>query len=337
MNTELSVKENNENKMSDLQVMQGGEVKIIEGEKIIEIKGKEATGLDVSKNFEKIAIDSASNPSKSSPSEKLEHKGEEETEAPEIPNWITLVKQYPAIKNSPKTLEIIHLAEGPIFSFTVVIFLSIIVIIGTRKAKMIPGRLQTLIEIIVEKFYKMVCDILGQKNGRRFLPYIGTLFLFIFFNNILGIIPFMKSSTSLIQTTGALAILTFLYVQFIGIKENGIFGYLHHMAGSPNDTITWLIAPLMFPLHVIGELAKPLSLSLRLFGNIMGEDILLGVFVFFGVAMLGFTHLPIGIPLQFPFIFLALLTSTIQALVFTLLSTIYFLLVLPHDEEHHKE
>jgi len=84
---------------------------------------------------------------------------------------------------------------------------------------------------------------------------------------------------------------------------------------------------------VIGELARPLSLSLRLFGNMMGEETLIAVFIGLGITVLSFTHLPIGVPLQVPFMFLALLTTLIQALVFTLLSTIYFALVLPHSHQ----
>lgn len=265
----------------------------------------------------------------------------EKSELPEIPNLITVVKQYPAIKHSHKIEKALHFAEGPFFSLLVVTILSILVIKGTKKAKLIPGKLQNVIELFIEKFEGLVCDILGQKNGRRFLPYIGTLFIFIFFNNLLGIIPFMKAPTSMIQTTAALAIMTFVYVQFVGIKENGIFGYIHHLAGSPRDPISWIMVPLMFPLHVISELAKPLSLALRLFGNILGEDILLGAFVFMGIGLfkllsMGYS-IPVGFPLHLPFMFLALLTSAIQALVFSMLSTIYFMLVLPHDEEHGEE
>jgi F-type H+-transporting ATPase subunit a len=121
-------------------------------------------------------------------------------------------------------------------------------------------------------------------------------------------------------------------VQWTGIRRNGILGYFHHMAGEPRDALGWGLSPLMFPLHLIGELSRPLSLSLRLFGNIFGEETLIAVFVGLGVTALAFTHLPVGLPLHVPFIFLALLTSTIQALVFTLLSTIYFGLMLPHRE-----
>jgi F-type H+-transporting ATPase subunit a len=133
----------------------------------------------------------------------------------------------------------------------------------------------------------------------------------------------------------ALAICVFCYVQYTGIRRLGIVGYLDHLAGQPRDVVSIVMVPLMVPLHIMEELAKPLSLSLRLFGNVTGEDVLIAIFVGLGVASLGFLHLPIGLPLQVPFIFLAILTSTIQALVFTLLSTVYFSMMLPHDEEHH--
>jgi F-type H+-transporting ATPase subunit a len=106
------------------------------------------------------------------------------------------------------------------------------------------------------------------------------------------------------------------------------------MLGSPRDLTGWLLAPLMLPIHLLGELAKPISLSCRLFGNIFGEDMLLVAFVSLGITSLAFTHLPFGLPLQLPFLLLALLTSTLQAAVFMVLSTIYFLLMLPH--EHHE-
>ena len=92
----------------------------------------------------------------------------------------------------------------------------------------------------------------------------------------------------------------------------------------------------MLPIHLMGELAKPISLACRLFGNIFGEDMLLVAFASLGITVLSATHLPIGLPLQLPFMFLALLTSTLQALVFTVLSTIYFLLMLPHDDHGHE-
>jgi F-type H+-transporting ATPase subunit a len=114
--------------------------------------------------------------------------------------------------------------------------------------------------------------------------------------------------------------------------------YILHFAGNPRSAVEWAMVPLLMPIHVIGELAKPVSLSLRLFGNIMGGETLLAVFMGLGISILAFAHLPVGIPLHVPFMFLELLTTLIQALVFTLLSTIYFALIMPHhehEEGHH--
>ena len=101
--------------------------------------------------------------------------------------------------------------------------------------------------------------------------------------------------------------------------------------------ISWVLVPLNLPIHLIGELAKPLSLSLRLFGNITGEDVLIAAFTGVGIMAISFLKLPVGIPLQLPFYFLGLLMSAIQALVFTSLSAIYIALMLPHEHEgeHH--
>jgi F-type H+-transporting ATPase subunit a len=103
--------------------------------------------------------------------------------------------------------------------------------------------------------------------------------------------------------------------------------------GEPKGAVGWSMVPLILPAHLVGEIAKPMSLAFRLFGNITGEDILIFAFIGLGIALTSF--LPVGVPLQVPFLFMALLTSTIQALVFTLLSTVYFSLVLPHEEYEH--
>ena len=135
---------------------------------------------------------------------------------------------------------------------------------------------------------------------------------------------------------GALALTVFVYAQYVGLRGLGLVGYLDHLMGSPRNLTGWLLVPLMLPIHVMGELAKPISLSCRLFGNIFGEDMLLVAFATLGISVLAWSHLPFGLPLQVPFLLLALLTSTLQALVFMVLSTIYILLMLPHDEHEHE-
>jgi len=251
--------------------------------------------------------------------------------APELPNFITLLySKYGEIA----FVHFLHVWENVVFSLIIILILGLLAYFSSRRKAFHPGKLQNFTEMAVEGLDNFICGILGPM-GRKFTPFLGTLFIYILCMNFLGLIPGMKSPSSSLNTTVALAICVFLYVQFTGIKNLGLLGYIDHLAGNPRDFITWVLVPINLPIHIIGELAKPLSLSLRLFGNITGEDILIAVFVGLGVMAFSFVNLPVGLPLQVPFIFLALLTGTIQALVFTLLSTIYFLLMLPHEEEKH--
>ena len=226
----------------------------------------------------------------------------------------------------------LHEWETIIFAFLIGAILSLVAWAASRDARMIPGRLQNAVEIAVEWLNDFVVGILGPKHGRRFVPFLGTQFIYIFAMNLFGLIPFMDSPTSSLNVTVALAVVVFLYAQYLGLRELGPLGYVDHMAGTPRSLVGWSLVPLMLPIHVLGEFAKPISLSARLFGNIFGEDMLLVAFASLGITVMAFTHLPFGLPLQFPFLFLALLTSGLQALVFTVLSTIYFLLMLPHEE-----
>jgi len=254
---------------------------------------------------------------------------------PELPNIFTLIKTIFPDAVWAQFLEHYHVLA---FSAIVIIILSTISYLATRKKQLIPSGLQNAVEAVVEGLYNFLRGILGP-GGERHIPFLGTLFLYIVVMNLFGLLPGGFSSTSNLNTTLAMALVVFLYVQFTGIRRNGIGGYLLHLAGSPRSVIEWCMVPLNLPIHIIGELSKPVSLSLRLFGNITGEDVLIAVFVGLGISLLGFLHLPVGVPLHVPFIFLAILTSFVQALVFTLLSTIYFALMLPHQEEgeegHH--
>jgi F-type H+-transporting ATPase subunit a len=147
-------------------------------------------------------------------------------------------------------------------------------------------------------------------------------------------VPGMKSPTSSLNTTVGLAAVVFVSVQWTGIRKLGLLGYVDHLAGQPRDVVGFLLSPLMLVLHVIGEVIKPVSLSLRLCFNVFAEDVLLAVLTGLGLTLALSMHLPVGIPLQFLAFPLVLIFSTVQALVFSLLSAVYIALMLPHEEHH---
>ena len=254
-------------------------------------------------------------------------EGEAEHVVHELPNWITLINQ---IIGDNAVSQFLHNWEGMIFSYFIAGVIIVVAQLASRNPTLIPGRLQNAVEMAVEGLYDFILGILGPE-GRRYVPFLGSLFIYILAMNLSGVLPMGKSPTASPNTTVALALCVFLYSNYIGLTKNGPIGYLKHLAGSPQSTVEWAFVPIMLPIHILGEIARPVSLSLRLFGNVTGEDVLLFAFCSLGVAALSFMDSPIGIPFQTPFILLALLTSFIQALVFTLLSTIYILLWLPHD------
>lgn len=200
--------------------------------------------------------------------------------------------------------------------------------LGTYKREMIPYGLQNFLEWVVDTFRTFIVGVLGP-DGERYVPFLGTLFLYILSMNLMGLIPLLRSPSSSLNVTVALAICVFVLVQYLNIKNMGILGFLYHLAGSPKNRVEWMMAPLMFPIELLTQISRPVTLSLRLFGNILGEKILVGFFALVSVTAFYF------IPIQTPFMFLGLLTSVMQAMVFALLSTVYILLSAPHVEEHH--
>lgn len=251
---------------------------------------------------------------------------------PESPNFITFL--YQSFQGFPWVV-FLHQWESVFFSILVASLISLIFILGSRKRALIPGKMQNTLEWIVESLEQMVVGVLGP-DGKKYLPFLGSLFIYILTMNLFGMIPLMKSPSSSLNITAGLAICVFCLVQYLNIKNMGVFGFLHHLAGSPKDALGWMMAPLMFPIELITQISRPVTLSLRLFGNILGEKILIGVFALFGISLVAQYQLPVGLPLQVPFMLFGMLTSFMQALVFTLLSTVYILLSVPHHEEEKR-
>ncbi|MDD5128410.1 MAG: F0F1 ATP synthase subunit A [Candidatus Omnitrophica bacterium] len=242
---------------------------------------------------------------------------------PELPNIFTiLADKFPG---NP-FFKFIHLWENVGFSLFIVLILGILGFFACRRKGLIPAtRLQTAVEMIVEGLDDFVCGIMGPK-GKRFTPFIGTLFIYILCMNLSGLIPFIKSSTASWSTTLALALCVFFYVQYTAIKELGFLGYLDHLAGQQRGVLAFtIILPLfMLILHILTELIRPISLSLRLRGNIWGDEVLISLLAGFGIK---------GLPLLFFNMLMGILAAVVQASVFCLLTTIYLALVLSHEEE----
>lgn len=249
----------------------------------------------------------------------------------ELPSFIDVLYQFFAGTAFGALLE---KWENLVFSFLVAGLIILVARIASRDPQLQPGRLQNFVEFVVEELEKFIVGVLGPR-GRKYVPFLGTLFVYILCLNYSGLVPLMKAPTANINETLALALCVFFYVQYTAVKENGIRGYIDHLMGQPRSAVQWGLIWVMVPVHIIGELAKPVSLACRLFGNITGEDVLIFAFVGLGVALTSFTHVPVGIPLQIPFYGLALLLGFVQALVFMLLSTVYFAMVLPHEDEAH--
>ncbi|HOJ22476.1 MAG TPA: F0F1 ATP synthase subunit A [Armatimonadota bacterium] len=211
-----------------------------------------------------------------------------------------------------------------LWSGVIIAFLGTISYLGTRKMRPVPGRLQNALEYIVSTLNEFIKGIIGPE-GEKHTPFVGTLFLFILFNNLIGLVPGAMAPTSSLNTTVALALITFFYVQYHGIRAHGLVGRLKHLAG-PIPAM----APLMLPIEIIGELARPLSLSMRLFGNIFGEEQVIVI-----LAGLAYYVLPfVPIPYQLPMMVFGLFTGFVQALVFTMLACVYISLAAGEAEAH---
>lgn len=246
-------------------------------------------------------------------------------ESYESPNILSLFYQY--YEDSEWSRYLQHW-EDIIFSLVIACCIALLFFFGTRKKQLIPSGLQNALEYFMEFLEKMTQEILGTQS-EKYLPFLGTVFVYILTMNLWGLLPFMKSPTSNLSITLSLGLSVFAYVQYLSIRTMGLFGYLYHLAGAPKSLVAWLIVPLILPIEILTQITRPLTLALRLCGNMMGEHILIVVFAIMGIVWLETLAFPLAIPLQTPIIFLALLMGFMQALVFTVLTSIYIFLSIP--------
>lgn len=175
---------------------------------------------------------------------------------------------------------------------------------------------RNIIEMYGSFIYTQTRAVLGEKDAPKYYPFVATMFIVIFISNMIGLVPGFLPPTESINTTLALGVFSFLYFNIKGCKELGTLNYLKHFAGP-----LWYMAILIFPIEIISTCIRPVSLALRLYGNMYGDHMVLGTFS--GLA-------PFLVPIIF--MVLGMLVSFIQAYVFVMLSMVYVSLATAHQD-----
>ena len=243
----------------------------------------------------------------------------------------------------PGTHYVFPFSNSLLMMFVVMAILIIGGALVARRSTLIPSRLQSAVELVVEFLLGLVEGTAGKRLGRQIFPLIGGLFLFIIFANYIEllpglgtiginqteagkttIIPFLRPPSSDLNMTVAMALISFFTFQYLGIKAHGVRGRLKHLANPV----------FLFPIEVVSEFARIISLSFRLFGNIFAGDVLLTIMYAIGKAI---AISAVGLLVPVVFLFLETLFGFIQALVFALLTLIYIALAVADGHEEHAE
>jgi len=202
-----------------------------------------------------------------------------------------------------------------IHSWFAMLLLLVLAKLATKSVQMIPAGAQNLFEVILGGWEDFMVDVMGE-HGRPYFPLVFTLFIYILFMNWMGLVPGLFSPTANINTPLSMALVVFVATHIVGIKHHG-FHYVKHFMGP-----VLALAPLMIIIEIIGHLARVLSLTFRLFGNILGEDLVVAILFFLAGMFLA--------PL--PMMALGIFTCFVQAFIFSLLTMLYIAAAL---EEAH--
>jgi len=235
-----------------------------------------------------------------------------------LATWVNFLVNLEPIQLRP------YFTVNVLSAWIVICLILLMVRAGTRRMDLrATNGWQVVWEWAFESFENFCKSTMGP-GGERFAPFLGTIFIYVAGLNLFGVIPGFISPTASLTMTFALSIPTILYVQYLGFRTQGLH-YLMYFVGEP-----WWLFPLNIPIHVIGEFARVLSLAIRLFGNIFGEDTVIAQLVVLASGIFAATHLPI--PIQFPMVLFHIFVSFVQALVFMMLAASYISGALP--EEH---
>lgn len=217
--------------------------------------------------------------------------------------YLFFVKFFEAIGLS----HFAHSYPHVIYSWVVMALLITVGALATKSIKMIPAGGQNFFEVLISGIEEFMVDTVGEE-GRWLFPLAATIFIYVFVGNLIGLVPGFFPPTANLNTTASCAIVVVVFTHIIGIKYHGL-SYIKHFMGP-----VWWMSPLIFVIELIGHVARILSLSFRLFGNMMGHEIVLGIL--FALAGLFFAPLPI--------MALGIFVAFVQGFVFFLLSIIYF-------------
>jgi F-type H+-transporting ATPase subunit a len=219
--------------------------------------------------------------------------------------WMFLVKFCELL--GPGPAHFAHQNPHVLYAWLVMLFLVVCGALGAKGISLIPGKAQNFFEVVISGIEDFMVTIAGDES-RWFFPLVATIFIFIFIGNLAGMVPTCFPPTANINTTLGCALVVFVFTHFIGLKYHGP-AYIKHFLGP-----VWWMIPIIFPIEVIGHCARVLSLTFRLFGNMMGHELVLTILFLLAGAF--FAPLPI--------MALGVFVALVQAFVFFLLSIMYF-------------
>jgi F-type H+-transporting ATPase subunit a len=252
--------------------------------------------------------------------------------------------EHPPIFRLPAFFPLSLLWSGNVpdhvtYTWVVMLVLIALALAGRASLALVPRGAQNFLELVLEQFISMIDDVMGPE-GRRYLPLIATLGLYILVGNLMGLVPGMNGPTTNLNTTASCAIIVFIAYHWIGVRKQGLFTYLNHFSGPMPWSLGMVpIKLLMIPIELISHLARPLSLTLRLFGNMVGGHILLAViFLLIGLdgligwalggsvggILVGGIGGIVGIAFTVGFLYpLKILVAFLQAFIFVMLTMLY--------------
>ena len=250
-----------------------------------------------------------------------------------------------AIIEHPPIIRLPGIPDHLTYTWVAMLVLIAVAFAASRRMALVPTGAQNFVEVIIEQFQQIIDDVIGHE-GRPYLPLIATLGLYIFTMNVMGLVPGLAGPTTNVNTTASCALVVFFAYHWIGIKKQGAANYMKHFMGPVPA-----LAPLMVPIELISHLARPLSLTLRLFGNMLGGHILLAIIFFLmgldgllgwalsgsgaGIVIGGIGSLAI-VAFTIGFLYpLKILVSFLQAFIFVMLTMLYIAGALEEGEHHH--